>query len=152
MVHVDMRELPAAAQKERRRQVVGLRESGLTYDAIAVQTGLTRNRLFRICRRHAERGLSGLASGPRGPAPGTGRFLTPQQAEIGSLICRHFPNALGLSCALWNREAMRAPMEQRCGVRLAPGRQKCAQVAGQIVMPHTPDSIMRRLRADPRTC
>jgi hypothetical protein len=34
MKHVDMRKLPAAAQEERRRQVVGLRESGLTYDAL----------------------------------------------------------------------------------------------------------------------
>ena len=41
MKHVDMRKLPAAAQEERRRQVVGLRESGLTYDAIAAQVGLT---------------------------------------------------------------------------------------------------------------
>jgi hypothetical protein len=39
---VDMRKLPAAAQEERRRQVVGLRDSGLTYDAIAVQVGLSR--------------------------------------------------------------------------------------------------------------
>jgi hypothetical protein len=30
MNHVDMRKLPAAAQEERRRQVIGLRESGLT--------------------------------------------------------------------------------------------------------------------------
>jgi len=87
MVHVDMRKPLAAAQEEGRRQVVGLREGGLTRDAIAVQTGLTRNGVFGICRRHAERGLAGLASGPRGPAPGTGRLLTPQQeAEVGSLI------------------------------------------------------------------
>ena len=70
MDHVDMRKLPAAAQEERRRQVVGLRESGLTYEAIAAQVGLTRTGVFNICRRFAEQGLAGLASGPRGPAPG----------------------------------------------------------------------------------
>ncbi len=32
MKHVDMRKLPPAAQEERRRQVIGLRESGLTYE------------------------------------------------------------------------------------------------------------------------
>ena len=42
MKHIDMRKLPAAAQEERRRQVVGLRDSGLTYEGIAVQVGLTR--------------------------------------------------------------------------------------------------------------
>ena len=35
MTHVDMRKLAPAAQEERRRQVIGLRESGLTYEVIA---------------------------------------------------------------------------------------------------------------------
>ena len=38
-----MRKLPAAAQEERRRQVIGLRRAGMTYDAIAAQAGLIRN-------------------------------------------------------------------------------------------------------------
>ena len=42
MRHVDMRKLPAAAQEERRRQVIGLRQAGLTYRAIAAQAGLSR--------------------------------------------------------------------------------------------------------------
>ena len=40
MKHVDMRKLPAAAQEERRRQVIGLRQAGMTYDLIAAQVGL----------------------------------------------------------------------------------------------------------------
>lgn len=128
MVHVDMRKLPAAAQEERRRQVVGLRESGLTFAAIAAQTGLTENGVSGICRRYIEQGLAGLASGPRGPAPSTGRFLTPQQeAEVQVLVCKHLPDALGLPYALWSQRnpqdlrggAVRVLVEQRCGVRLA---------------------------------
>jgi hypothetical protein len=34
MKHVDMRKLPAAAQEERRRQVIGLRQAGLTYQPV----------------------------------------------------------------------------------------------------------------------
>jgi hypothetical protein len=41
MKHVDMRKLPAAAQEERRRQVIGLRQAGLTYEGIAAQVGLS---------------------------------------------------------------------------------------------------------------
>jgi len=37
-----MRKLPAPAQEERRRRVVGLRQAGMTYDAIAAQVGLSR--------------------------------------------------------------------------------------------------------------
>jgi transposase len=53
MKHVDMRKLPAAAQEERRRQVIGLRERGLTYRAIAAQVGLSPTGVFDICRRFA---------------------------------------------------------------------------------------------------
>ena len=42
MKHVDMRKVPAAAQEERRRQVIGLRHAGMTCDTIAAQVGLTR--------------------------------------------------------------------------------------------------------------
>ena len=43
-------------------------------------------------------------TGPRGPAPGTGRFLTPvQEAAIRELICRGTPDAYGLRFALWGR-------------------------------------------------
>src|SRR3712207_1791064 len=102
MEHVDMRKLPAAAQEERRRQVIGPRRAGLTYDAIAAQVGLTRTGVFNICRRFAERGAAGLRSGPRGPEPGTGRFLgARQEAEVRDLIRRHTPDELDLPFALW---------------------------------------------------
>ena len=39
--HVDMRKLPAAAQEERRRQVIGLRQRGVTYREIAALAGLS---------------------------------------------------------------------------------------------------------------
>ena len=120
MKHVDMRKLPAAAQEERRRQVVGLRRAGQTYDAIAAQVGPTRTGVFNICRRFAERGAAGLKSGPRGPEPGTGRFLDAQQeAEVRDLVRRHTPDALDLPFALWSRAAVRELVWRRCQVRLA---------------------------------
>src|SRR3712207_1415730 len=120
MKHVDMRKLPAAAQEERRRQVVGLRQSGLTHAAIAARVGLTQTGAFDICKRFAERGAAGLKSGPRGPAPGTGRYLdAAQEAELRDLIRRHTPDELGLPFALWGRAAVRELVWRRCRVRLA---------------------------------
>ena len=120
MEHVDMRKLAAAAQEERRRQVIGLREVGLTYGAIAAQVGLTQTGVFDICKRFAEHGESGLKSGPRGPEPGYGRLLDQrQEAEVRALIRRHLPDALGLPFALWSRAAVTALIEQRCGAHLA---------------------------------
>ena len=120
MKHVDMRKLPAAAQEERRRQVIGLRRVGMTYDAIAAQVGLTRTGVFDICQRFAERGAAGLKTGPRGPAPGHGRFLDAgQEAAVCELVRRHTPDALDLPFALWSRAAVRELIWRRFGVRLA---------------------------------
>ncbi len=102
-----MRRLSAAAQEERRRQVIGLRQAGMTYDAIAAQVGLTRTGVFNIYKRFAERGAAGLKSGPRGPEPGAGRFLdTAQEAEVRDLIRRYAPAELDLPFALWSRAAV----------------------------------------------
>ena len=120
MRHVDMRKLPAAAQEERRRQVIGLRQAGMTYYAIAAQVGLTRAGVFDICQRFAQRGAAGLKSGRRGPAPEHGRFLKVQQErEVRGLIRRHTPDDLDLPFALWSRAAVRALILCRFGLRLA---------------------------------
>src|SRR5918998_1604651 len=120
MKHVDMRKLPAAAQEERRRQVIGLRRAGMTYGAIAAQAGLSPTGVFDICKRFAERGAAGLKTGPRGPEPGYGRFLdADQEAEICDLIRRHTPDELDLPFALWSRAAVRELIRRRFGVRLA---------------------------------
>src|SRR4028118_2434420 len=120
MRHVDMRKLPAAAQEERRRQVIGLRRAGMTYDAIAAQVGLTPTGVFDVCKRYAELGAAGLKTGPRGPEPGHGRFLdAEQEAEARDLIRRHTPDELDLPFALWSRAAVRDLIRQRVRVRRA---------------------------------
>jgi hypothetical protein len=79
MEHVDMRKLPAAAQEERRRQVIGLREAGLAYGAIAAPVGLTQTGVLEICKRFASHGEAGLTSQSRGPEAGFGRLLDQRQ-------------------------------------------------------------------------
>jgi transposase len=120
MRQVDMRKLPAAAQEERRRQVIGLRQAGLTYAAIAGQVGLSRTGVFDICQRFAAEGAKGLVGKPRGRKPDEQRLLNPaQEAEVQGLIRRHTPDELGLPFALWSRAAVGALIARRCGVALA---------------------------------
>ena len=115
-----MRKVPAAAQEERRRQVIGLRQAGMTYDATAAQVGLTRTGAFDICERFAELGKAGLKTGSRGPEPGHGRFLDAgREAEACDLIRRHTPDELDLPFAPWSRAAVRELTRRRFGVRLA---------------------------------
>ena len=66
MRHVDMRKLPAAAQEERRRQVIGLRQRGMTYQEVADLVGLSPTGVLNICHRFAAEGAKGLVSEPRG--------------------------------------------------------------------------------------
>ena len=103
-----MRKLSAAAQEERRRQVIGLRQSGMTYKAIAELVGLSPTGVLDICHRFAAEGAKGLVSKPRGRKPGEQRWLDPaQEAEVQALIRRHTPDELGLPFALWSRAAVR---------------------------------------------
>jgi transposase len=118
-----MRKLPAAAQEERRRQVVGLRQRGLTYRAIAEQVGLSRTGVIDICQRFAVEGAKGLVSKPRGRKPDEQRLLdAAQEAEVQGLIRRHTPDELGLPFALWSRAAVGALVTRHCGVALAVRR------------------------------
>src|SRR5438270_9662023 len=123
MRHVDMRKLPAAAQEERRRQVVGLRQRGLTYREIAEQVGLSRTGVIDICQRFAAEGAKGLVSKPRGRKPDEQRLLdAAQEAEGQRLIRRHTPDGLGLPFALWSRAAGGRLVTRRWGVGLAVRR------------------------------
>ena len=63
MKHVDMRKLAPAAQEERRRQVIGLRQNGASYAAIAAQVGLSQMQVSRLIR-HSLAHLRALAADP----------------------------------------------------------------------------------------
>jgi transposase len=120
MKNVDMRKLAVAAQEERRRQVIGLRQDGASYAAIAAQVGLSQTGVFDICKRFDAQGRKGLISGKRGRKPDEQRLLdATQEAEIKRLIRRHMPDELGLDFALWSRAAVQALIQHRYGVRLA---------------------------------
>jgi transposase len=152
MEHVDMRKLAAAAQEERRRQVVGLREAGLTYGAIAAQVGLTQTGVFDICKRFAAHGEAGLKSHSRGPEAGFGRLLDQRrEAEVRDLICTHLADALGLPFALWSRAAVAALIEQRYGLRLAV-RTTGKYLARWGFTPQQPSSGAMRPGCAPMTC
>jgi transposase len=92
MKHKDMRSLPAAAQEERRRQVIGLRERGMGLEAIARPVGLSRTGVFDICKRYKAAGMAGLRSKPPGSAVGARRLLcAAQERELRALIRRQRP-------------------------------------------------------------
>src|SRR5919202_6949505 len=120
MGQVEIRNLLAAAQEDRRRLVIGLRQSGMTYQAIAESDGLSPTGVLNICHRFAAEGAKGLVSKPRGRKPGEQRLLEPAQAaKVQEMIRRHTPDELDLPFALWSRAAVRMLIARHCGVELA---------------------------------
>jgi hypothetical protein len=83
MKHKDMRSLPRAAQEERRRQVIGLRESGMGLAAIGRQVGLSQTGVFNICQRYRGLGVAGLRGKPHGSPVGTTRQLSAAPSPEG---------------------------------------------------------------------
>jgi transposase len=79
MEATDIRALSREARHERRAQVIRLRQAGLTCDAVAGQTGLSRTGVFSICKRHEGAGAKPLRDAPSGRRAGYGRLLNAQQ-------------------------------------------------------------------------
>ena len=75
MKHVDMRKLPAAAQEERRRQVIGLRQAGMTYDEIAAQVGLSATGALNISLMFVVNAFRHDGATSAGRAKGRGGWL-----------------------------------------------------------------------------
>jgi hypothetical protein len=132
-----MRKLPAAAQEERRRQVIGLRQRGLTYEAIAGQAALSRagvNRHLPALRRRggeapgqqaARAQAGGAAAAGRGAGGrGAGADLPPHAGRAGPAVRALEPGgaAEGSMDVVHGRAAEGAVgllIARRCGVGLA---------------------------------
>lgn len=114
-----MRTLSPEARHERRVQVIRLRKAGLTYDAIAVQTGLSMTGVFNICTRFDAGGAKALHDKAGGRKVGEHRRLTAtQEAELRWLICDKTPDQLKMPYALWTRGAVAELVEHLYGLRL----------------------------------
>ena len=114
-----MRSLSREARHERRVQVIRLRKTGLTYDAIAAQTGLSRTGVFDICKRHEDGGAKALRDAVGGRKLGEFRTLTAEQErEVQRLIRDKTPDQIKLPYALWPRGAVAELIVTRFGIRL----------------------------------
>ena len=120
METTDMRSLSREARHERRVQVIRLRKTGLTYDQIAEQTGLSRTGVFDICRRHEAGGAAALKDAVGGRKVGDKRLLTaPQEKAMRKFIEDKTPDQLKLPYALWTRAAVAQLIHDRLGIKLA---------------------------------
>ena len=119
MAHPDARTLPPAAQVEKRRIAVAMREAGDTFSAIGAALGVHYMTVSMWWDRFQVGGLEALAVRTRGPKPGVHRRLTARQEQaIQRAITDTTPDQLKLPFALWTRIAIAQLVQQRFGITL----------------------------------
>ena len=113
---IDARTLNQQTQYELRKQVVRLREKGLSNQAISEIVGLSKSHVSTIGKKYERGGLDAIKPGLRGRRHGAQRELTAEQ-EVGiqKLLVDKTPDQLKLSFALWTREAVRLAIKQIYG-------------------------------------
>lgn len=117
MKSIDGRRLSLAAQEERRRIVVAMKEKGATLKEIYASTGMSYSSISKAWKAFNLNGDKGLKSGLRGRKKGELRHLTQQQeSRIRDKIKERRPEQLKLDFALWTREAVRQLIKNEIGL------------------------------------
>jgi hypothetical protein len=109
--------------------VVAFRRAGLTYDRIALLTGLSRTGVFDICKRQATWGDAGLHAAPGGQRPADGRRIDAlQEASARQSIIESTPDRSNRFGSLWTHTAVSSLVLAQCGLHL-PVRTLAAYLA-----------------------
>src|ERR1041384_4957168 len=115
----DFRTLAPATQAELRRVAVAMVRAGKTRIEAAQTVGVNRRFVGQWVKMAAQDGEAVLAGRRRGRRPGEQKALSAAQEEgLRSLIARGCPDQVGLSFALWTRQAVRALIARETGVWL----------------------------------
>jgi len=119
MPHPDARTLPPAAQAEKRRVAMMLREAGESFSAIGAVVGVHYMTVSKWWDRYQAGGLAALAARKRGPKRERHRRLTAaQEKAIQRAITDTTPDQLKLPFALWTRMAIVQLITRRYGITL----------------------------------
>ena len=103
----DARTLAPAAQEEKRRTAIRLRQDGETFVAIGALLGVHSMTVSGWWDRFEAGGLEALDAQRRGRRMGTQRTLTPaQERTLRRLVADQTPDQLRMPFALWTRAAI----------------------------------------------
>jgi len=119
MTHPDARTLPPAAQAEKRRIAMTMREVGNSFTAIGQALGVHYMTVSMWWDRYQAGGLAALAVHTRGPKPSVHRRLTARQEQaIQRAITDTTPDQVQLPFALWTRAAIAQLIQRKCGISM----------------------------------
>ena len=119
MTHPDARTLAPAAQMEKRRIAMTMREQGDSFTGIGLALGVHHMTVSMWWDRYQAGGLEALAVRTRGPKVGVHRRLTLRQEQaVHKAITDTTPDQLKLPFALWTRVAIAQLIKRRYGIAL----------------------------------
>ena len=119
MTHPDARTLPPAAQAEKRRIAMTMREAGDSFTVIGQTLGVHYMTVSMWWDRYQAGGLEALAVRARGPKPGVHRRLTARQEQaIQRAITDTTPDQLKLPFALWTRVAIAELIQRKVRITM----------------------------------
>src|SRR3954451_13471816 len=102
-----------------RLRAVHARELGYAVVDIAAILGVREETVSRWCSRYERGGEEALPGDRTGRPIGSGRLLDREQARrIQAAIETKSPEKLGISSALWTRQAVQELIKQQIGIRL----------------------------------
>jgi transposase len=115
----DGRSEPNSVLEALRLRAVNARELGYSVVDIAAILGVREETVSRWCVAYEQGGEDALPGERTGRPVGSGRRLDPQQEQaIQDLIDAKVPPELGISQALWTRQAVAELIEKQTGQRL----------------------------------
>jgi transposase len=114
MDKLDMRKLGYKELYFVKKQVVRLKQNGLTGAEIFENTGVDANQVSKIWTVYKKRGIEGLKPKKRGRSIGEGKLLDKEQErEIRQTIIDKTPDQLKFSFNLWTRLAISALIKRK---------------------------------------
>lgn len=115
----DARTLTPAAQEEKRRTAMRVRQDGTSFVEIGAMLGVHDMTVSGWWDRFQAGGFDALVAQRRGRRVGTQRTLTAaQQRTIQRLVADKTPEQLRMPFALWTRAAIGVLIQQRYGIRM----------------------------------
>lgn len=119
MEKIDARTLNQDAQYQIRRQVVKLRQRGMTYAEIAEIVGMVPTSACRVYKRYEREGMQAISKGQRGRKLGHKRNLdSEQEAEVQKTIQDKTPDQMKMPFALWTRQAVQELIKRQHGIKM----------------------------------